>query len=397
MISSSAKYLIALSLLGVSLAASGADELLWHGFVGQGFVYTTDNAFFGNSENVSFELQELGVGALWQPTSRLRLSGQTLYRQAGATSRDDVYLDYGFADLQLYQSSLSQIGVRAGRVKNLYGLYNDTRDIAGAQPSVLLPEGVYFDKWRDVFHTSDSLSLYGSTYMGETLIQADVFRGRPFVSDSAATELLPVPLQGELRNQTLAAGRLLVETLGGALRLAYSRALIKGDYLPRSDNAEVPLGFYGFPGRTDYQLEMYSAEYSYDRWEFSAETSRANLRYDGVIYPGLVVELEPLGYYGSVAFNLTAKLSAFLRYDTIYYDKNDKSGRAMAALTGLPEYSFFAHDNTLGLNWVFDKHWCLGVEVHQVEGTFWLSRSENDFANAVKHWNMLVGKINYNF
>ena len=70
-----------------------------HGFATQGFVKTSANSFFGNSENGSFEFTELGVNATVEPSPSVRLSGQLLSRRAGeccGQARPDTQLSTFF-------------------------------------------------------------------------------------------------------------------------------------------------------------------------------------------------------------------------------------------------------------------------------------------------------------
>ena len=52
----------------VAIGDSWNDSLQVHGFVTQGFVHTTDNRFFGDSENGSFDFTELGVNLSYRAT-----------------------------------------------------------------------------------------------------------------------------------------------------------------------------------------------------------------------------------------------------------------------------------------------------------------------------------------
>ncbi len=49
-----------------------------HGFLTQGYVKTSDNSFFGNSEDGSTEFREIGVNLSYRISPKLMASGQLL-------------------------------------------------------------------------------------------------------------------------------------------------------------------------------------------------------------------------------------------------------------------------------------------------------------------------------
>ena len=70
-----------------------------HGFAAQGFVLTEGNNLFGDSQDGSFDLREMGINAQWQPFNGLGISGQLLSRRAGAVDDGSPRVDFLFADL----------------------------------------------------------------------------------------------------------------------------------------------------------------------------------------------------------------------------------------------------------------------------------------------------------
>ena len=137
-------------LLGSLLAVSPvrADELAGpryqiQGFAAQGLIGSTNNHFFGDSRNgVSTEFTEAGLHGTWQALDAVRLSGQVLYRRAGESDQDGLRVDYAQADWQFYQTEVSQLGLKFGKVKLPYGLYNETRDVPFTRSGILLPQSV---------------------------------------------------------------------------------------------------------------------------------------------------------------------------------------------------------------------------------------------------------------
>lgn len=120
-------------------------DLQIHGFASQAYIYTSDNDVFGNSDdNGSSGFTEIGINALLRPLPRLQFSAQGLSRRAGQGTSATPRLDFAVADYRLYSQDTNQFGIRVGRLKNPFGFYNDTRDVAFTRPSILLPQSIYF-------------------------------------------------------------------------------------------------------------------------------------------------------------------------------------------------------------------------------------------------------------
>lgn len=399
----------ALATLATGAIASEDNSLLtdvdFHGFISQGIVYTTDNRLFGNSDDVSLDFHDIAVGAHWRPLDRLQLSGQLLYRQAGGTSRDHLFVDYAMLDILAYQTLTTQVGFRLGRIKNIWGFYNDTRDIASARPSVLMPESVYLDKWRDVYHTNDAFSLYWSSYLGELLISFDIQSGSPALSDQSESEITYAPLAGTIDDMEMDLARILVEAFGGKLRVAHSWMHADWEYTPNPGSVQIAIlpGLtvevprYGYAGDMAIDMRAWSLEVNLGNWQFTTEHMYAYYKMDGILFPGTIAKEDFSGYYYSLGYQFTPQLRAFVRSDHFYPYANDKKGREPASLTGLPSHTFYAHDTTVGVQYDINEHWFIAAEVHQVKGAAWLSSAENDLMDTRKKWRMFVGQISYKF
>ena len=97
--------LLAAFLMAPPTLAQQQPDYQIHGFAAQGFVLTSDNNLFGDSEDGSLEFRELGINGQWQPLDRLGFSGQLLSRRAGEADDGDPVIDFLFADLNLYQGN----------------------------------------------------------------------------------------------------------------------------------------------------------------------------------------------------------------------------------------------------------------------------------------------------
>lgn len=400
------KPILALLTLMPFIQSYGAgSDLKWHGYVSQGLIYTSDNSFYGDSEDVSWEFTDVALGASWRPIPRLQLSAQGIYRQAGATSRDDVYIDYALADFTVIQNMSWQLGVRGGRIKNPYGLFNDTRDVAMSRPSILLPESIYRDPIRDMFHTSDSISVYGHAYLGDHLIQLDVLHGDPIITDAVKNEFIVAPLAGNLENEEASIARILIESFGGSLRFAYTYTYINVDFQPDSGTQQVQIApatfltvpLYGYPGETQVEVDLWSLEYNSAHWQLNAEYQTLDYTTKDVYGPGTALKSPNLGYYVSASYRVDEQWRAFIRYDVYYSDKNDKDGKQYQQSTGRPDHNRFAYDTTFGVRYELNKNWLISMEYHRVKGTAWLPSAENNLTQAKESWDLFSAQISYKF
>jgi hypothetical protein len=111
-----------------------------HGFVSQGFLASNDNNYLTTqSSNGSFAFTDFGVNISTNITDKFRVGAQIYDRNIGNfgdwhPSLDWAMGDYKFADW---------FGVRAGKVKTVLGLFNDTQDMEFLHTWAILPQSMY--------------------------------------------------------------------------------------------------------------------------------------------------------------------------------------------------------------------------------------------------------------
>lgn len=368
-----------------------------HGFVSQGYVWTSDNNFFGEStRGGSLDFTELGINGSWRINNQLHLAAQLLSRRAGKSSDGHIRLDYGMLDYRMHSEPEHDYGVRLGRFKNPLGLYNDTRDVAFTRPSIILPQSIYFDRTRDLALSSDGIQLYGDfrSEVGEWQLQLGV--GQPQV-DSLDTELslLGANRPGTLQRATSYIGRLVYERNAGHWRLGLTSARLNMDYSPGFADPSRP-------GAISFTPVIVSGQYNTERFTFTAEYARRHLKYaDSIVYaPPSLRHFTGESYYIQGSYRFKERWSALLRYDVTYLNVEDRKGTRYEALLGgtRPAYSQFAKDWTLGLRWDPHRNWMLRVEFHSIDGTAWLPLQDNPIPSATKrHWQLFSVLVSYRF
>lgn len=346
------------------------DDIQIHGFAAQNFIDTDDNNFFGDSRKGSFEFWELGINTLWRPLNNLQFAVQAVARDAGKTDDGELRIDYALVDHSFAQRSSGTTGVRLGRVVNPLAFYNDTRDIAATRPGILLPQSIYFDVNRNFALSSDGGQLYhevGNDH-GAYTFQLGVFKPRTEDPDfEPAIFFQDVP--GKLEGASSWMARILYEHDLGRIRLGLTAAEINVNYNPGAFDPIAPGEFHFIP----YIL---SAQYNNENWSFTAEYARRTTELEKFgVFPD--VKFTGSSYFIQGTYRFRPSWEAFLRYDELIWNNDDKDGREFESLTGLPHYSRFAKDWTIGLRWDVSPRIMLRTEFHQVNGTGWLSLLEN--------------------
>jgi len=151
-------------VLAAMAGSALAGQLVVHGIISQGYLNSTDYNYLIPSEAGSFSFNEtlLNVGA--NVNDNIRVGAQVMARNLGHAGNENVVLDWAYGD---YRFS-DEFGVRVGKVKTPFGLYNQTRDVDMVRNSILLPQSVYTEVFRDVMNAFEGASIYGTLALGES-------------------------------------------------------------------------------------------------------------------------------------------------------------------------------------------------------------------------------------
>lgn len=367
-------------------AAGGLDwknDLQIHGFFSQGYVKTTDNSFYGDSEDGSFDFRDIGLNASLRLSPRWLVSAQLLSRKAGKMGDGSVDLDYGLVDFTAFSDDHLRFGVIAGRFKNPVGLYNDTRDVPFTRPSVFLPQSIYWDKIRNIMLSNDGGQLYGEFFYDRHSLYLQLGSGYSRTDENMEWAYLGYDWQGELKNNGLGTvGRALYELDGGRLRAALSGISVKFDFEPG------PGDIIG-AGNIDIDYWVGSLQYNAERWSLTAEYMREPARWQGFQMPIHNNDTNAEGFYLQGTYQLFNDWELLLRYDAAFLNRNDRSGAGQSALTGLPAHLFYSKTWSLGVTWSISEYMMLRAQYDIVDGTAFLSYRENpDPFETERYWDM---------
>lgn len=363
----------------------------WHGFVSQGFVKTSDNSFMGDSENGSWDFTDIGIGGSYKITPKLQVSAQALYRNAGPNSPDGVVLDYGHIDYHAINTMDYGLGIRLGRVKNPYGFYNETRDVAATRPTIFLPQSIYIDNLRTLYHSSDSVNAYGFWQFNAGVLNLDATYGAPLVDEASKHAILTLPTSGDLTNERLAVTRLLWEQSSGALRAALSWGRLNVDYQPGPTDFLVE-------GDVQSELGLLSLEYNLEKLQLVGEYQRRDIDYRNIYYQGYRNTLPSESWYLQGIWNFNRHWQTVLRYDDYVLDMNDPWGEELAASSIWPASEGYGKDWTIGGRYTFNYNWHIAAEYHYIDGTVWIARPENPNPSEIaEKWHMFAVQVGFRF
>ncbi|MDQ2646183.1 MAG: OprO/OprP family phosphate-selective porin [Myxococcota bacterium] len=372
-----------LGLLGMAYAPEaraqeGDDEALLepelvqiHGFVSQGFIKTSENNYLAKSERGSFEFTEAGINFTRSFNDNLRVGFQLFAHELGPLGNysprfDWYYLDYRFADF---------FGLRVGRTKIPFGLYNDSADIDAARVPILLPQSVYPIDHREYLLAQTGAEVYGNVELGALGgLEYRIYGGTLHMGD-------PTPPPGvtvsDLEVKYVYGGRLLWLPPLSGLTLGASYQALRFDWrytvnpalipafqalqlVPADFTGDLPVEFRVRMGvaSAEYQTGNLSVAVEYSRWVGEFESAAPKL-----LPPHIVNER----YYAMVSYQVTPWFTPGVYYSAYFPNKDKRDARAD-----------YQHDVAVSFRYDLTKNWLLKLEGHWMEGTAALEESLND-------------------
>lgn len=140
--------------------ADGPEELNLqiHGFATQAFLYSNANNYLGmNTSSGSAAWNEAALNVNDQVSDKLRVGAQFHYTRLGDFGGESLTLDWAMGDYKVNR----WLGIRAGKVKIKWGLYNNTQDYDPGYMWSLLPEPIYGVDVRETDLSQLGVELYG--------------------------------------------------------------------------------------------------------------------------------------------------------------------------------------------------------------------------------------------
>ncbi|AGA35203.1 hypothetical protein TVNIR_3573 [Thioalkalivibrio nitratireducens DSM 14787] len=377
---------------GAGESAPRPTNLQLHGFATQGVVVTDQNNFFGpSSDRPSLQFIELGLNASVRPRPDTLIAGQVISRRAGGERSDaQPAIDYLLVDRQMHAGPDGHWGIRVGRAKNPFGLFNETRDVAFTRPGILLPQSIYFDRTRSLALSSDGVAVYADRNLPAGDVRLRLGIGRPQTGEDLEWVAMGSKQPGSFRGKTSVIGQALYEHDGGRIIAALSAADTGARFRSPPDG----------PGNVEFSFTPWilSLQYNAEQWSLTGEYARRPSSLAGFNPPFMDFDVTGESAYLEYSRRLNHEWTWRLRYDVLYTDHNDRSGQRFAQATGLPAHTRFAKDWSVGLQWQVNPNLMLAAEYHRVDGTGWLPGPDNPDPTATsRRWDMLLGQASLRF
>jgi hypothetical protein len=383
-----AVVVVAGTLLGACLvrpAHAQGSGVEVHGFVSQGAFISTGNEYLAHSKRGSGEFFEAAINLSTEVADRLRVGLQLFTRDLGPIGNYNANVDWAYLDYRWRE----WLGLRAGRIKLPFGLYNEFSDVDSARLSVLLPQSMYPIRSRDFLLAQTGFSLYGSASAGGLggfdyqLALGTIFLdagGNPTIRETD----VPYAAAAQVYWRTPLPGLRLG---GSALAL---ELYIDADLGP-------PVGAVKYR-LEDVHLLVASLEYAAQGWLIAAEYGRwrGDIEVTPAL-PGIATELDDERFYGMLAYRFTHWFEAGGYYSVHFVDADDRSGRG-DPMRFAPEHRAYQRDLAVTVRFDVNEHWLFKLEGHYMVGTADLNSTDVLETGALaRSWGLFLAKTTLSF
>lgn len=341
-----------------NVCAFDSDKIQIHGFVSQGYLKSdTNNYLFANTQDGTFEFNEIGINVLSNPSDSMRIGIQVLSKDLGQFGNNDPQIDWAYGDYRFR----NWLGIRAGKIKTATGLYNQVRDVDAGRSCIFLPHSLYNEAVRDVTVAMTGASFYGTLPAGFEY-EFQLGKWEIFSEGAVATTLanaLNIPVN-DIDTETVD------DTLNFHLEWRprlFSGLRIVGTYLTGLEwDIETPvISFH-------YEVHQFisSIEYIYNNLTLSAEYGRTYVdraSTEGMSGKSLVKET----YYGMASYLFTERFEAGTYYSVLYSDANDRDGKILESEGRIKEMAWLK-DFAVFVRFDINPNWIVKLEGHYIDG-----------------------------
>jgi hypothetical protein len=377
---------------------SKAKKFSVHGFLSQGIIDVDGSDFVNDDGELSAELTELGLNASYQLNEDFRFAAQVVYLDGGNRYAQGLRLDYALIDWSAYADESWQANIYLGRFKNNHWLYSSSRDVPFARPSIILPQSVYFDGFRDIAVGSDGIAAkisHSTDNYGN--LDWQISYGTSPISDEQTKNILGEYARGDAKQEYDFQSSFYWQPALSSWRFGISLLDASFSY----DSAGINNGDIFFDANFNFQFYTLNALYEAELWEFSGEIYQQRFTIDGFYHVNFDLDNIGQGFYLQSRYKLTPRLTLLARYEDFYLDKDDKDGKTLEQESGgqIPYYFGFHKDLTLGVNVDITSNFSARIEYHWVKGAGRLTPvvAPNPKINNAEDWQMWALQLMYWF
>ena len=366
-------------------------------------VIDSESTFIDQDENTNYDVREFSLNGQYQLRSNLRVASQVQYRKVGDLAPSDgLELDYLLLDWIFYSDGAQEVGAQFGRIKNIVGIYNDSRDLPFARPSIILPQSIYSEALRDQYLRLDGGEVYGHHYLVGVGLSWGITAGASDYNEHATYNITGDVIEGSMESN---------DHIRANLQLNLPMSLdLYGSYSKYSYAIEADLNPV-LPNQADVTHWVIGGQWHWNRFEFTSEYAQVHLEmnapvpnFNGPSIQGILngdLSQTSQSYYFQGRYQLNSRWAMFARYDLLQLDMHDKYGKkpienTLDVRSGIYSYS---KTRSLGASWQPNDDWLVMLEYHYITGYGWVPPlfEPNVGAQDDKNWSMIAAQVAYRF
>ena len=360
-------------LLSAATASAQAEpsDIQIHGFVSQGYLKTTKNNYLASSARSqgSFDFTEVGINFTKPLSDKLRVGVQLFAHDLGPLGNYAPQFDWYYLDYHLFD----WLGIRAGKTKLPWGLYNEFNDVDAGRVPILLPQSLYPVANRESLFAQTGAELYGDVPLGPAgSLEYRAYGGTIYLN----TNDVGVQLKGFDVAYDL-GGRLMWHPPVEGLQLGSSIQAVRFnfEFTPTPDQLAMyqaaGLAAADFTGdisiKFPIKLWVASAEYQRERLALAAEFGRDYASYrSNLLQPEIKLTTE--GYYVMASYQVRQWFTPGVYYST-YFPNIDAP---------IKKRSTYQRDLAATVRADITPNWLVKLEGHYMHGTAGLRAELND-------------------
>jgi hypothetical protein len=355
----------------------------FHGFVTQGFLFSSHNNYLTmQSSSGSLQWTDGAVSVSDSISDSLRVGIQLHMYQLGQLGGPNVQVDWALGDYKVND----YFGVRAGKVKTVIGLFNDSQDVDAIFLWILLPQSAYPLDNKGFYLSHLGGEMYGGLPLGS---HAGSLLYRGYAGEAT------MDLTGGYVKELTDAGLVFTtppggKTYGGDVRW---QAPLAGLTLGSSANVKTLNGtglFDGVPGSLKAPNFLTNAQYAqFQKGKYYVAGEYRRTPIVTILSIGPQVFSTPIDmriWYAMASYRVSKKFQVGTYYSH-YVDK--------AANTTQP--GNYSKDWALSGRYDFNSYFYAKLESHFLHGTA-LGYYESTNSNGLQpNSTMLAAKIGFSF
>lgn len=375
-----------------------------HGFLSQGYLQTDYNNFLAQTEDGTFQFNEFGINFSTQLSDKLQVGLQFFGRDMGNVGNDEVKVDWAFMNYRWKDWA----GVKIGKAKLIHGLYNDSREIDMLRTSIMLPQSVYVEVYRDTMAAIKGVNFYGSLpikYVGglsyEATIGDAIFDVGDGVTQAAENFNAAYKLKvGNIDSDYAYAYGITWDTPLEGLRFRYTGLEINGLAATGSASVPLPNGTVINSFDLEYSLVRFfvaSGEYTLGNFTLASEYMETDIKGATHFGPVTVLRNTPFqGWYVAGSYRFNDVFTLGLSYSEFYNDSNDKDGDKQVA-AGKKDYQTWLKTYTVSTRFNINDYWLFKLEASYNDGFGAVQPVYNSPADLEPYWWLFAAKATVSF